>query len=140
MPIARIGLTGLLLLSLALALTLPGCKKIEEKRQANDLEATLNSYENTLRWKSIADAYSYRPPEEVARTGIPDGLDQIRIVSYRVKAAPAMLNEVTAAQTVELGYYHQDTQRVKTLLDRQLWNYDMELKIWRLGSDIPEFR
>jgi len=138
MPVARIGLTGLLLL--ALALSLVGCKKIDDKRQANDLEATLYSYESTLRWQSIADAYSYRPPEEVARSGIPDGLDQIRIVSYQVKAAPAMLDDVTAAQTVEIGYYHQDTQRLRTLLDRQLWNYVIELKLWRLGSEIPEFR
>ena len=138
MYIARIGLAGLLLL--ALALSLPGCKKIEEKRQANDLEATLNSYESTLRWQSVVDAYAYRPPEEVARNGIPDGLDQIRIVSYQVKAAPAMLDDVTAAQTVEISYYHQDTQRVKSLLDRQLWNFDTEAKLWRLGSEIPEFR
>ena len=138
MYIARTGLAGLLLL--AFALSLPGCKKIEEKRQANDLEATLNSYESTLRWQSVVDAYAYRPPEEVARNGIPDGLDQIRIVSYQVKAAPAMLDDVTAAQTVEISYYHQDTQRVKTLLDRQLWNFDTEAKLWRLSSEIPEFR
>ncbi len=138
MPLARIGLAGLLLL--ALALSLPGCKKIEEKRQANDLEATLNSYENTLRWKSITDAYSFRPAEDVASSGIPDGLDQTHIVSYQVKAAPAMLDDVTAVQTVEIGFYHEDTQRLKTLLDRQFWNYDAELKLWRLGSEIPEFR
>ena len=51
-----------------------------------------------------------------------------------------MLDDVTAAQTVEIGYYHQDTQRLKTLLDRQLWNYDLDSRLWRLASEIPEFR
>lgn len=137
MSIVRHLLTGLLLA--ALLPTLAGCKAYNEKRQANDLEATLNSYENTMRWRSVADAYGFRPSEALA-AGIPDGLEQVRIVSYEVKGPPAMLDEATAAQTVEIGYYHEDTQRVKSLLDRQLWRYDPQLELWRLQSEVPDFR
>lgn len=128
------------LLPILLILNLSGCTAFDQKRQANDLEATLYRYESTLRWHSIADAYAYRPPEAVGKNGMPDGLEQVRVVSYEIKLPPAMLNDVTASQTVEIGYYHQDTQRVKTLLDRQLWKYDKQAGGWRLASEIPQFR
>lgn len=132
-------LCSLLLLPLLLA-PLVGCKKIDERRQADLLEVTLRSYESVMRWGSLANAYGFRSPEDAAADEIPADLDQVRVVSYRVQVAPAMLDENTALQAVEIGYIRQEQQTVRKVLDRQTWVYDGEKRLWHLGSPVPEFR
>jgi len=129
----------LLLLPLLLA-PLAGCKKIDERRQSDLLEATLRSYESVVRWGSLVNAYGFRLPEDAVRDEIPADLDQVRVVSYEVQVLPAMLDENTAVQTVAIGYIRQDEQAVRKILDRQTWAYDGEKRLWHLGSQVPEFR
>ena len=127
----------------ALLLLLPalsGCKKIDEKRQADILELTLRSYESVLRWGSLVNAYGFRRPEDAARDEIPPDLDQVRVVSYLVQVAPVMLDQDMAAQTVEIGYLRQDQQTLRKISDRQTWVYDGDKKLWYLGSQVPQFR
>jgi hypothetical protein len=119
---------------------LAGCKKIDERRQADLLEVTLRSYESVVRWGSLVNAYGFRRPEDAARDEIPGDLDQIRVVSYQVQVAPAMLDENTAVQAVEIGYIRQDEQSVRKILDRQSWAYDGEKRLWHLASQVPELR
>ena len=129
----------LLLLPLLLA-PLAGCKKIDERRQADLLDVTLRSYESVVRWGALANAYGFRLPEEAASDTIPADLDQVRVVSYQVQVAPAMLDEDTAVQAVEIGYIRQDEQTVRKVLDRQTWVYDGEKRLWHLASPVLEFR
>jgi hypothetical protein len=126
----------------ALLLLLPivsGCTKIDQRRQADALELTLRSYESVVRWGPLVNAYGFLRPEEAAKAEIPPDLDQVRIVSYVVRVAPAKLDEDTASQTVEIGYTRQDQQTVRTISDRQIWVYDRDKRIWHLGSEVPRF-
>ena len=119
---------------------LAGCKKIDQRRQADNLGRTLRSYESVVRWGSLANAYGFRRPEDAARDEIPADLDQVRVVSYMVQVAPVMLDEETAVQTVEIGYIRQDQQAVRKAADRQIWFYDGEKRLWHLSSPVPDFR
>gem|GEM_PF-2607544 len=40
---------------------------------------------------------------------------------------------------VRIRYVHQDVQRLRTVLDRQLWRYDTASGGWRLVSGMPSF-
>lgn len=124
---------------LVLLAMLPACKKIDERRQADNLERTLRSYESVVRWGSLVNAYGFRRPEDAAGDQIPPDLDQVRVVSYMVQVAPVMLDEDTAAQTVEIGYVRQDRQTVNRVQDRQTWVYDEDKRLWHLGSLVPQF-
>jgi hypothetical protein len=132
LPVLHLPILGLALLALS------ACGSIEQRKQANALETTLTAYAATMRWASPSHAYQFQDPEHP--TPVPPDLEDIRVVAYDVTVPPMRRDDDTAVQTVTIGYYRLDSQRVRHLTDAQTWRFDTEHKAWYLVSDPPHFR
>jgi len=119
-------------------LILGGCGGIMEKdRMTETLEATLATYGEAMRWGRFETLYRYVHPDK--RIGIPENIDNLRIIGYEVLEAPLMRDEKSAEQLVRIRYVHEDRQQLRSLSDRQLWTYDETTNGWWLDSGIPRF-
>ncbi|MGD2082945.1 MAG: hypothetical protein PVF91_08270 [Chromatiales bacterium] len=127
-----------LLLTILVALSLTGC--LSSQRRDNDLRTTLRKYEATIRWGHIENAYLFRRLEPDERPDIPQGLDNIRVTGYEVVRPPGAPKDDRITQTVQISYLFRDQQVVRTVVDRQTWEYDPDDSRWYLTSAVPEFR
>ncbi len=134
-------ITKFLLLALGLII-LSGCvtQKIEKQKKADSLEWTLYQFAKTIRWAYFDEAYSFRKYEKGEYPQPPKSLAQIRVTSYDVLHPPTLMVEDVAVQLVEIKYVFVDSQRVRTLRDKQIWIYDKDDKRWYLDSPIPDFK
>ena len=64
----------------------------------------------------------------------------ILVTSYKVKKTivdPESFSKVL--RIVDIQYYRMNNVTVKTLVDRQKWEYDKEKDRWYLLSELPAF-
>ena len=125
---------------LALVLSLQGCQTYGDVKRDNALEQTLSTYAETARWGNLDSLYAMLEPALAVKAQVPANLSSVRVVKYEVLEPAAKLNEETAAQAVAIDFVFVDEQVLHTLVDRQLWVFDPEEKVWRRGNAIPEFR
>ncbi len=121
-------------------LLLAGCQSMGEIKADKELKATLHLYDMILRWGRIEKAYGMLQPELLAKTVIPSGFDNIRVLGYEVISSPARLSETSATQTAMIRFVFRDRQIEKQIMDQQLWEYDLESNTWLRANPIPEFR
>lgn len=67
-------------------------------------------------------------------------LEKIKVTSYQVIESNMSEDKLRAHQTVEIKYFNTDHLIVKTLIDKQLWEYDAKQKTWFLQSALPDFK
>lgn len=127
-------------LALAVLLCLPLSACVEKQRRSATLDNTLRKYEVTIRWGSPDDAYFFQRFDEDAPPQPPRELDNIRVTGYEVLRPPGTPEDDRVSQTVRIRYLFKDRQVVRSLLDRQEWEYDREDRRWYLVSPVPEFR
>ena len=105
------------------------------------LNATLESYAATIRWGNIEDAASFVDPETLKLHPLTD-IDRQRFAQVRVSGYSAQptrpLGESEVGQTVEIVLTNNNTQSVRSVLDRQRWRYDDKNKRWWLLSGLPD--
>jgi len=128
-----------LLFALFLAATLPfaGCGTISKEKKSTAMDAALTTYAEAVRWGYWDTAYGYLDPDK--RKAAPEYLENVRVTSYDVVQPPIMRSETELEQVARIQYVHQDTQRVRSYSDRQLWSYDEETNAWWLQSGVPRF-
>jgi len=122
----------LLLVSGCNTMSMDSLKPSEEK-----LRSALRSYEVTLRWGNIADAYKHLTPELLEKSEIPADLDNIKVTHYEVLSRP-QIEEDKAQQKVRIRYLHQDRQVIRSLIDNQYWTNLPDLD-WRRANPMPRF-
>ncbi len=125
-----------LLISLCL---LGGCATPNSK---NDLlNATLESYAATIRWGNFEDAAAFIDPDVLKEHPL-TGLDlqryrQVRVSGYNAQP-PRPLGDNEVGQVAEIVLVNNNTQSVRSLLDRQRWRYDEKNKRWWLATGLPD--
>ena len=125
-----------LLISLSL---LAGCAAPNAK--GDQLTATLETYAATIRWGNIEDAIAFVDPDVLKEHPLTE-LDlqryrQVRISGYNAQPSrPLGDNEIS--QIVEIVVTNNNTQSVRSVLDRQHWRYDDKKKRWWLTSGLPD--
>ncbi len=134
-------ITKSLLLALGLLL-LSGCvaEKVEKQKKADALEMTLYRFATAMRWAYFDEAYAFRKYEKGEYPDPPKSLANIRVTSYEVLHPPTMIVEDVAMQLVEIRYVFIDSQRLKTMRDKQVWIFDKDASRWYLDSPMPEFK
>ncbi|MFT3790602.1 MAG: hypothetical protein QM741_05910 [Rudaea sp.] len=125
-----------LLISLSL---LAGCATPNTKGDA--LDATLESYAATIRWGNPEDAVAFVDPETLRQHPLTD-LDrqrfrQVRISGYTAQP-PRSLGDDEVALVAEIVVTNNNTQSVRSVLDRQRWRYDGKNKRWWLVTGLPD--
>ncbi len=126
------------LLWLLLPLLLLGCDSIEVKKQANDFDDIIKSYEASLRWGDLTDLYKTLGPEQAAMSDIPDNLDNIKVTKVERIVSPGVNGDEGIA-TLKIHYLFRDQQIVKKLIDKQTWHH-FEDKGWLRTNPIPNFQ
>lgn len=121
-----------------LSLLLSGCDSMPLTPAQEKLRTTLRSYEVTLRWTNIADAYKYLIPELAEQALPPADIGNIKITDYEVVSPPTIVGN-RARQQVRIRYIFQDRQLVKEVLDNQEW-LDHPEAGWRRSNPIPNFQ
>lgn len=132
-------LNALALVVLAASL-IGGCATYREDRRQDALEAATTAYATALRWGYYETAIGYLHPDKRRVVDVPKDLPNIRVTRYDVVQPPIPSGELTAVQVVQIDYLHVDTQRMRSLGDRQEWRYEPATKTWWLYSGLPVFK
>lgn len=129
----------LFLFLILLLLMISGCNSISNSLKSEDeqLREALRSYEVTVRWGELVNAYGYLTPELKERTQVPANLENIRITHYDI-VSPPRIHENKAEQQVKIRYIKQDRQVVRSLVDYQKW-IKLPKQGWRRANPIPFF-
>lgn len=109
------------------------------KKQA--LDHTLFQYAKVMRWADYNTAMTFFSPE-MDEANKPSSTDIERLKQFGVSsyvAAPILPGETENQinQDVQMKLYNVHTKREKVIVDRQVWEYDVESKRWLLISGLP---
>ena len=129
----------LLSVAVVLGLVLAGCARYEQANVEQQLDRTIKRYEQTVRWGDLVELWALLQPELRADHPPPPGLSSIRATSVEDIAATIFMDEHHASHQIRIEYVHTDRQVVRSMIDEQLWEYDVELQSWFRANPIPDF-
>ena len=124
-----------------LALLIAGCANGPGLVSHTKFTRTARAYEKAIRWSEFETAVIFL--KDTAKQKKPPDLDQlkfIKVIEYEVKETALLKDQSRILQVVEIQYYRDDAILVKTVTDRQIWEYDATLKNWYLLSGLPDFK
>ena len=120
-------------------LLLGGCATLNEQKKAKTFDETMFIYEKAVRWSDFYAARQFqRLPIGTANPQIDPA--QLKVTAYRQVNARRLAGDEEVAITVQIDYYRNDTMRVHTLTDEQVWRYDDEAGAWYITTPLPAFR
>ena len=126
---------GSLMLSLLLV---AGCQSLGERKQADALQEVLRDYQAVIRWGSLDQASQFLRPETASKAVLtPDRA--LRVTHYEVVQGPSMVEKGKAIQTAVIQYVFVETQVVREIVDRQVWEFNPQAQHWYLISSLPKF-
>ena len=119
-----------------------GCAGLQsgEKENWEKFDDTSRAYLIAIRWGEYEAAYGFKKLPDIDAK-MPDFQDMkdIKVTSYRVKQTMISEDEMVVVQLVDIQYYRMRNVTVRTITDRQRWEFDKEKKRWYLISDLPNF-
>ncbi|WP_043756275.1 hypothetical protein [Imhoffiella purpurea] len=128
-------------LAIAILATTGGCGAIKKDKMAVTLQAATHGYQSALRWGYYESAYAFVDPKQREDKPMPPDLTGLHLTGYDVVQPPSIKkDEDTATQIVRIEYLYESKQVVKSLTDRQLWQWDADKKTWWLISGLPKFK
>ena len=122
-----------------LALLLVGCAKIKDITKLDEFYNVARAYEQALRWSDFTSASTFLERSE-SPSPDPEILKIVRVTDYGLKKTVASDDETQVLQIVEISYYLTNRMVVKTVTDRQQWEWDTDAQQWRLKSGWPDFK
>ena len=101
---------------------------------------TSKSYGEALVWGQYQAANLYRKPE-LAEKDKPnfEKLKNIKVAQYDIIEMNVSDDGLRVDQEAEITYFHRDKMVLKTLRDRQGWEFDSGDRRWYLTTAVPEF-
>ncbi len=122
-------------------LLLSGCAS-GPRSKADELTATIRSYEGAIRWGNLTDAAAFLDPESATIHPVTkfnlDRFAQLTVVGYRTQTATIVDETGTARQQVTIELVNKHTQTPRTILDSQTWRFEPKSKRWLLTSGLPD--
>ena len=118
-----------------------GCAGLDlEKKNWKKFDQTSKAYLLSYRWGDYDLVYGFRKPPKINEEApnVQDYSD-LRVTSYKVKQTIMSEDETVVIQIVDFEYYRTRDITLRTLTDRQRWEYDEEKERWYLTSDMPSF-
>jgi hypothetical protein len=114
-----------------------GCASTFDFRREEIFEDSTKHYGRLIRWSDFESAQAYLAPGEAgARAALPKN---VRVTEYEVKQVAYEAGKLKAVQIVIISYYQASDPRLKTIQDRQLWEFDSSKGAWLLKSGLPAF-
>lgn len=129
------------LVFVALASTLAACASDPTSGKAKALDDALRGYASTVRWGDIEQAESFVDPEYRAAHPLSSiersRFQQVRVSGYN-EQPPQRTGEDEVKQDVEIVLINENTQGVRSVIDRQTWRFDVKENRWWLSSGLPD--
>ncbi len=120
-----------------------GCATMEAEQRLSYLDMTTAKYGDAVRWGHYETANSFKSPGAAKQSidGNPGTsyTGSIRVTSYDPVDRKLLSDNFEARQIVEIKYYFINQMIERTLLDTQIWRYDLEDDRWYLHSNLPNF-
>ena len=130
---------GRSLLMVALATLLVACPKTKEEK---GLAETLEQYEIIVRWAqwdAAVDYVSMEYQEEHPITRLElDRLRLFRVTQYSVRSSMPFDDGNGMVQVVEIRMFNKHQARERSIIDEQLWKFNLETERWQLHSSLPD--
>ena len=125
-------------LVLLTAVFLAGCGAIAQMNRLEQFEVVTEAYRKALSWSDF---------ERAAEIGGVTGLDKkaldrlrgVKVASYEQKQIEFSPDGLQARCNVNIDYTAGTSIRVRSLVDRQSWRYDVAAGRWLLVSGLPDF-
>ncbi len=126
--------------SVVLMLLIIGCASMETAEKMSQFDETSRAYLRAIRWGEFEAAYAFKKLTDRDNV-IPDFEDyrSVKVTNYKVKQTIISEDQSKIIQIVDFQYYRMSDVTVKTIIDRQKWEYDEEQGKWFLQSDLPAF-
>ncbi len=122
-------------------LLLVGCAKIEDMKKMDRFDVTTRAYTHSIRWSEFEDAVLFlKSTEDDSNSPDSDLLKMIRVTDYTIKKTAVSENQSKVVQIVDISYYRNDRMIVKTIREKELWEWDVEKKDWQLSTGLPKFK
>ena len=117
-----------------------GCASTIDRVRMNKFTDTSNGYGEALLWGHFEAANLYRQPA-LAEKDKPDfeKLKNIKVAQYDIKDVSVSDDGLKIEQDAEIAYFHRNKMILKTLRDRQVWEFDAKDRRWYLKTQLPEF-
>ena len=128
----------LFLVSLFITLFLTGCATLDEKKKEQTLNDATMFYERAIRWSDFSTVARFQRLEQAAtQQAAPP--EAIRVTAYRQVSSQVLEDGNEVSITVQIDYYNNDTFKVNTLTDKQVWKYDPVESAWYITTPLPAF-
>ena len=112
-----------------------GCTSLQGKWRLAQFEDISYAYGQAIRWGDYDVANGFRKKQETDHEAWNvDKLDKIRVTSYELLNSKPSEDKLRVHQAVKIMYFNVDQMIEKTLIDRQLWEYDDTEKAWYLKN------
>lgn len=124
-----------------ITLTAIGCATIADHRRLKKFEETSRAYGNSIRWADYDTARVFLKESGTVTTSADvERLQRIRVTGYQVKQYLTSADKKEVIQIVQINYFRVDNPVLRTVEDRQTWQYDRAAANWYLISGLPDFR
>ena len=118
-----------------------GCAKVKELTRLKQFDDISMSYEHAIRWSDFDYAVAFvNVSESEGQSPDPEILKLAKVTDYKVKKTAISDDDNQVVKIVEISYYRSDRMIVKTITERELWQWDKEKKQWHLKSGLPDFK
>jgi len=123
------------------AILLQACAAVDDSKKSISLDKSLYYYESAMRWADFPAANSLRRYKgEPAPENDPTKLKRIKVTGYDVVSTNPSDDESTVYITVKISYYDEDSLKLMSLVDNQVWQFDTDEHIWYISTALPVFK
>lgn len=127
-------------LFIAATVLVAGCAT--DSHHSSSLTNTLNAYGSTLRWGDFQSALDfvdpkYRQAHPLSAIAL-SRYQQVRVSGYDAGQGAIPVADDKVNQTAQIGIINRNTQRERSIVDHQTWQYDPVAKHWWLESGLPD--
>lgn len=122
-------------------LMLTACASIDSRKKSSTFDTAMFHYEKAIRWSEFGLADGMRRlPDGMHPAQSPQELEHIKITSYETLGTNSTDDGTEVRVTVRIVYYHDDSPKLNTLMDNQVWKYDADKQSWYITTPLPVFR
>lgn len=120
---------------------LVGCANIQDLTKLDHFDTTSRAYSHHIRWSEFEDAAIFlKPSEDDSNARDPELIKMIRVTDYLIKTTAVSDDQTKVVQMVDISYYRNDSMILKTIREKELWEWDAEKQQWELSSGLPKFK
>lgn len=121
-------------------LMLAGCGAISSGKRSSNFQIQMLAFENAMRWGEFQSADKFRKRESQTPDTDFSAYEGVRISSFEVLSTVPAEGGKQIVRTVKIGYYRETNPGVRSVTQKQIWEYNAEGEVWMLVGPLPQFR